>query len=266
MSSVAPEPPKIEAAPRRHWLVWAFACWLVGLAITFAGFVAVYHAGPWFSNIEAKSIRGEDLKPARGTVRNDRGAAILERPGDDGSIIVSATLDAFDAPLYRFARVRMQGAYPAGGVLLVWRNDRIDSNVNRLPVISSGGRILPVTLTALDGWTGRISGVGLIARGPLGAPLVVEGIDLVPSSVWTTIDSIVSDWLEFEPWDGGSIHFMSGGNPSLRYPLPLFLGIAFAVYWPCTSFSSCWATRPSRSRRCSPWRSSAGRRATCAGR
>ncbi len=69
----------------------------------------------------------------------------------------------------------------------------------------------------------------MIARGPLAGPLVVERIDLEPSSVWTTVDSMISDWLEFEPWDGGSIHFMTGGNPSLRYPLPFFLGIAFLL-------------------------------------
>jgi hypothetical protein len=154
---------------------------------------------------------------------------VLQQPGDDGSVIVSANLEPFDAQLYRFARVRVNGAYPGGGLVLVWRSNRIDGKVNRLPVISSGGRILPVTLTSLDGWSGKISGLGLVARGPMGGPLAIERVDLEPSSVWTTIDSMVSDWLEFEPWDGGSIHFMAGGNPSLRYPLPFFLGISFIV-------------------------------------
>jgi hypothetical protein len=92
----------------------------------------------------------------------------------------------------------------------------------------SGGRILPVALGAIDGWTGSIIGVGVIARGELSGPFAVESIELRPSSGWTTINGIVADWLEFEPWDGGSIHFMSGGNPALKNPLPLFLGISFA--------------------------------------
>ena len=229
MSSVSPETPTIAVAQRRHWLFWAFCCWIAGLALTFAGFVAVYHSGPWFANVETKTIRGEEFRPARGGARIERGAVILERPGEDGTIIVGATLEPFDAQLYRFARVRVNGAYPGGGLVLVWRSNRIENKLNRLPVISSGGRILPVTLTAIDGWSGKISGLGLIARGNLGGPLTVDRIELEPSSVWTTIDTMVSDWLEFEPWDGGSIHFMAGGNPSLRHPLPFFLGIAFLV-------------------------------------
>jgi hypothetical protein len=229
MSSVPLEEPPIPAAKPRHWIVWALACWLVALVLTFAGFVAVYHSGPWFANNDTRSVRGEEFKPARGAARVEGGAIVLERPGEDGSVIVSTNLDPFDASLYRFARVRLNGAYPAGGLVLVWRSDRLENKVNRLPVISSGGRILPVTLTAVDGWSGKISGLGLIARGPLAGPLAVERIELEPSSVWTTVDSMVSDWLEFEPWDGGSIHFMSGGNPSLRYPLPFFLGVSFLV-------------------------------------
>lgn len=229
MSSVPLEQPPAPVAKRRHWIVWALSCWLAGLVLTFAGFVTLYHSGPWFSNVEVKTVRGDEFKPARGATRADGGAIVLEGPAEDGTVIVGAVLDPFDASLYRFARVRVNGAYPGGGLVLVWRSNRLDNRVNRLPVISSGGRILPVTLTAIDGWSGKISGLGLVARGPLGGPLAVERIDLEPSSVWVTIDAMVSDWLEFEPWDGGSIHFMAGGNPSLRHPLPFILGVAFLV-------------------------------------
>jgi hypothetical protein len=218
------------AVPPRHWLFWAVSCWLAALAITFAGFVATFHEGPWSARVEPRAIPGAQLQLVRGTVRVEGGAMYLEKPAEDGSIIVSANLEVpIEASDFRIARVRIAGAFPKEGLSLVWRTEKPMKTVPRMPVQSSGGRVLPVTLGAIDGWSGKIIGVGLVSRGPLAGPLLVDRIEFVPTSVWTTIDGMVSDWVEFEPWDGGSIHFMAGGNPSLRHPLPLFLGIAMLV-------------------------------------
>ena len=229
MSSIPAEILPVPVANKRQQAYWALSCWLAGVVLTFIGFVAYFHSGPWLTNVEARTLPGSDLKPARGQVRIEGSVAILEAPGDDGNVIAAASFPPFDAANYRFVQVRMTGAYPAGGAHFVWRAQKGENTVRRVPLLSSGGRILPVTLTELDGWRGQIAGVGIIARGPMSAPLVVQSVELRPSSVWTTIDAMFSDWFEFEPWDGGSIHFMAGGNPSLAHPLPLFLGIASLV-------------------------------------
>jgi len=218
------------AATHRHWIFWALSCWAVALVVTFAVFVAAFHKGPYLSSVEPRTIAGAKLEVVRGTVRIEGDATWLEKPAGDGTLIVSARVDPpIEAGDYRFARVRIAGAFPKGDLSLIWRTDKGEAKVPRLPVISSGGRVLPIALGSIDGWSGRIIGVGLVSRGALTGPLLVDRIEFRPSSVWSTIDTMVSDWAEFEPWDGGSIHFMAGGNPSLRHPLPLFLGIAFAV-------------------------------------
>lgn len=212
----------------RDWIYWALGCWGAALALTFAGFVYVHHSGPWVSKVQPRSIPGSRLEVVRGTARVADGAVVLERPGGDGTLIASLAIDPpVEARDYRIVQVHARGAFPREGLSLVWRTDKGGERLPRVAVVSSGGRVLPNTLGAIDGWSDRIVGLGLVSRGPFAGPLVVERIDLRPASVWTTVDAIVSDWLEFEPWDGGSIHFMAGGNPSLRYPLPLFLGIAF---------------------------------------
>jgi hypothetical protein len=229
MSSIPAEPLQVPVATPGQRVYWALSCWLAGLVITFIGFVAWFHSGPWFANVEPRTFAGSDLKPVRGQVRNEGSVAIFERPAEDGNAIAAASLPPFDAASYRIVQVHTTGAYPAGGLQFVWRSQKGENTVRHAPVVSSGGRILPVTLTELDGWSGQVAGIGIIARGPLAAPLIVQSVELRPSSVWTTIDAMLSDWFEFEPWDGGSIHFMAGGNPSLVHPLSLFIGIAFLV-------------------------------------
>jgi hypothetical protein len=218
------------AAPGRHWIVWAVSCWLTGVVLTFGGFVWWHHSGPWLASVESRNVPASQLQVVRGSVRAEGESLVFERPGEDGSVVVTGAIEPpIEARDYRHVQVRATGALPREGLFFVWRTERIGKTVPRLPVMSSGGRILPIPLSALDGWNGKVAGVGLISRGPLAGPLRVHGLELQPASVWTTMGSMFSDWFEFEPWDGGSIHFMAGGNPSLRHPLPLFLGTAFVV-------------------------------------
>jgi len=218
-----------DPTPRR-WIFWALGCWLAALVLTFAGFLATYHSGPWRASAEPYVINGAQLA-VRGQGRVEGTRVLIEGPAPDGT--AAAILNFFspiEARSFRVVSVQVSGAYPPGGVSLVWRVKGSEERaVNRVELVNSGGRILPVTLGSVDGWSGSVLGIGLIARGDFRAPFVIERIELKPASAWTTIDAMVSAWLEFEPWDGGSIHFMAGGNPALKHPLPLFLGISFVV-------------------------------------
>lgn len=220
--------PTAPAIPGRHWIFWALGCWLVALGLTFAAWVATTHAGPWSPAAEPFRLEGSRLA-LRGVGQVDGSRIVIQGPAPDGIALAAANLESpLDARNYRYVTVRASGPWPSGGLSFVWRVRGEESKVRRIELSPSGGRILPVVLGSVDGWTGSVIGVGVIARGGLGGPFAIESIELRPSSGWTTIDGIFSDWLEFEPWDGGSIHFMSGGNPALKNPLPLFLGISFA--------------------------------------
>jgi hypothetical protein len=218
-----------ESAPRRHWIVWALGSWLAALVLTLTGFVLTYHTGPWLPEAQERSIPGAQLK-VRDKSRVEGSGVVLQGVGEDGNAVAIVNLDPpVEAANFRFVEVRARGEFPSGGMHFVWRVRGAETTVRKTEVLVSGSRIVPLTLGAVDGWTGSVVGLGLIARGDLSKPFLVERIDLRPSWVGTTIGGMLAHWLEFEPWDGGSIHFMSGGNPSLKYPLPVFLGIAFAV-------------------------------------
>jgi hypothetical protein len=218
------------AVPQRHWLFWAISCWVAALAVTFVGFLLAFHTGPWRTSLEPQAIPGSRFAVVQGTVRPEGEALRLVQPGRDGSLVVSANVDPpVSAADYRHVRIRLAGAFPREGLTFIWRTDRGESRVPAVRVVSSGGRVLPLALGQIDGWHGRIVGVGLALRGTIPGDLVLEGIEVAPASWWATAGRMLGDWTEFEPWDGGSIHFMAGGNPSLRHPLPLFLGVSFLV-------------------------------------
>lgn len=201
--------------------------WVAALVLTFAGFVLTYHSGPWMAAASARTITGAQLQ-VRGVSRVEQSGVLLQGAGEDGSVIAVLNLAApIDAASYRFVDVRARGEFPSGGLEFVWRVQGSETTVRKAEVVVFGGRLVPLTLGAVDGWSGKIVGLGLIARGDFREPFLVESIELRPSWVGTTMGTMLAHWLEFEPWDGGSIHFMAGGNPSLKHPLPLFLGISF---------------------------------------
>lgn len=208
---------------------WALASWLAALVLTFAGFVLTYHTGPWMAAAAARTITGAQLQ-VRGKSRVEQSGVLLQGAGEDGSVIAVLNLAApIEAAHYRFVDIRGRGEFPSGGMEFVWRVQGAETTVRKAEVVVFGGRIVPLTLGTVDGWSGKVVGLGLIAKGDFRQPFLVESIELRPSWVGTTIDTLFAQWLEFEPWDGGSIHFMAGGNPSLKHPLPRFLGIAFVA-------------------------------------
>lgn len=201
----------------------------MALLAVFGGFVAVFHSGPWSAAAEPYTLAGSQLT-LRGAGRVEGSRVVMEGAGPDGIALAALNLESpLEARNYRYVTVRASGALPSGGLSFAWRIRGQENTVRRLDLAASGGRILPAALGSLDGWSGGVIGLGVIAKGNFRGPFAVESIELHTSSGWTTVGGIVSAWLEFEPWDGGSIHFMSGGNPALRHPLPLFLGISLAV-------------------------------------
>lgn len=221
--------PETAVPAPRHWLYWALGCWAVALLVVFAGFVAVFHSGPWSAAAEPWSVAGSQLT-LRGPGRVEGSRIVMEGTGADGIALAAVNLESpLEARHFRFVTVRASGALPSGGLSFAWRVRGQENAVRRLDLVPSGGRLLPAALGSLDGWGGSVVGVGVIAKGEFRGPFAVESIELRPSSVWTTIGGLFAAWLEFEPWDGGSIHFMSGGNPALKHPLPLFAGLGLAV-------------------------------------
>lgn len=213
--------------PQRHWLLWALACWGAALVLTFAGFVLSFHSGPWTLSGETTSIMGSQLK-VHGGSRVDGGSVIFHEPDSAGNLVAVVNFDnSLDASHFRLVSVHATGGIPTGGLSFAWRVQGDERTVRKTQLDVSGGRILPMLLGKADGWTGRVVGIGLVAKGDFSAPLAVSRIDLLPASVWTTVKGIVSDWAEFEPWDGGSINFLAGGNSDPRRSLTLFAGTAF---------------------------------------
>jgi hypothetical protein len=66
-----------------------------------------------------------------------------------------------------------------------------------MPLVWIFDRILPLRLDANDGWRGTITGVALVARGNMQAPLEVRSLNLPSASAGATLAETFAQWAAF---------------------------------------------------------------------
>ena len=136
---------------------------------------------------------------------------------------------------YPLVSLRVEGLSSGTELFLWWRMKGSTGEWRSLPVRHRGEGGVTVDLSEEQPWKGEIAELGFRFRGRLTAPLRVRGVTLGPATVGSALRGLVSGWLEFEPWSGGSINYLNGGDPRSPCPLPLFiaaaLAVALAIWW-----------------------------------
>ena len=82
------------------------------------------------------------------------------------------------------------------------------------------GRLLPAVASKNPRWIGRITGLALAVRGPIGEPMRIVASSRKPAAPWKRCRS-VREWIAFERWSGTSINTVTGGADVQDLPLPL---------------------------------------------
>ena len=59
--------------------------------------------------------------------------------------------------------------------------------------------------------------------------VIVTGVSIEPGSAPAALRGLISGWLAFEPWSGGSINFINGGAPNIRFTFLLFVAASLGV-------------------------------------
>ena len=111
----------------------------------------------------------------------------------------------------------------------LWRTDYAPNKLNSVPVTLAAGRLTPVVMAKNPDWIGRITGVALAVRGPLGGPARVSGMAAKSGGVFGQLADRLGEWLAFEPWTGASINTITGGADVQELPLPTLLVVALAL-------------------------------------
>ena len=218
--AASPGPP---LAPARVALL--FGASLVACVVAYLAFAV---PGRWFSPVSDEAYGVHRLVLSRGTGAIAGDALVITRTAGDGNAVVSVTTDlrAADYPVVAWNATNVPDN---ANVALLWRTDVEPSRLNKRPLQSASGRLLPLDLHADPHWLGRITGLALAVQGSLAAPLQVAGVVAKPADARETLRDRVREWTTAETWSGASINTVAGGADAQPLPLPLLLACAIGL-------------------------------------
>ena len=212
----------------------ALAIFAIAVLACLAGYVALSVPGAWFPGAVAKSYGLPDLTLTRGT------GAVMRDALHGGDALVISAVDASGLALVTTNTDFRSGEYPIvawtganfperADVRLLWRTDYAPSKLNSTPVTIAAGRLTPLVMTKNPDWVGRITGIALAVRGPLGEPVRISGVAAKPGGAAGQLADLVREWLTFERWSGTSINTITGGADVQEVPLPTLLVVALLM-------------------------------------
>jgi hypothetical protein len=89
----------------------------------------------------------------------------------------------------------------------VWRTRENPRRTFSKPLQWLAGRVAPLHLEASDGWRGTITGLALVVRGSLPAPLEIVSVRLPSATVGATLTDTFTQWAGHFPLKGYAIAF-----------------------------------------------------------
>ena len=200
-------PEEIAPVVRPQW--WAAAGALLGLGLGVVLFCAVLaqSAGHWTSAPAPILAAGADLIPIQGTGHKEGKWFVLEAPGADGVSVLTAKLSPFQAGEFPRVEWTLDSAQPPADLIFVWRTREHPkrSYSKRLQWLVNG--VAPLELKADDGWSGTITGVALLVRSKLPAPLRVGEVRMISRSASAAASELFRQWSEGIVLRGYSVSF-----------------------------------------------------------
>jgi hypothetical protein len=201
---------------------------IVAFTVALAAYLVMAVPGAWFPSAKARSFKAAELTvPVAGAARLE-GDTLVVAPAAANMTILSLTTDLRSS---EFAAVtwNVQGVPDDAEVRMIWKSDISGNRTYQAAVTVASGRLRTVVLAGNPAWLGRIQGIALAIRGPLSAPLRVEGVSAKPFGMPQILAERVHEWLAFEPFSGASINTISGGADGQDLPLPPLVAFAVAL-------------------------------------
>jgi hypothetical protein len=196
-----------------------------------AAYVILAAPGAAFPSAERKSLSHRDFSVSKGSGRvfaqPNVGESLLVLSTDDTGIAVVSAVTDFRSSDYPIAAWRAQDLPDNADVRMLWRTDVAPTRINSTKVPVAAGGLVPVVVAADANWIGRVTGVALVIRGPLGEPPPrILGVTFRPGGIPDAVREVVGGWFSFERWSGASINTRSGGADVHALPLSLPLVVA----------------------------------------
>ncbi len=198
------------------------------IALCVAAYLVTSVPGAWFPRAEPVTWGPADFKLARGTGVVSRGALTITGTDASQTALISIATDIrstdYRAIAWDAANV------PAGAdVRMLWRSDYAPAKMNSITIPVLRGHLLPVELFEQPNWLGRISGIALVIRAPVGEPMVVRSATVKAMGAADLLRDRAREWFTLESWTGTSINAVAGGADAQEFPLPPLLAVAAAL-------------------------------------
>jgi hypothetical protein len=199
-----------------------------------AAYVIATAPGASFPSAERKSLSHRDLSVSKGSGRvfaqpNVGESLLILGTDDTGIAVVSGVTDLRSAD-YPIVAWRAQDLAEDTDVRMLWRTDVAPTRINSIKVPVAAGGLVPVVVARDAHWIGRVTGVALVIRGPLGEPPPrILGVTFRPGGIPDALREVVGGWFSFERWSGASINTRSGGADVHALPLSALLVVATVV-------------------------------------
>ena len=223
-----PTPP--ARYPREKWLA-AGLLFVFSFLILFFASLQYYWPGTWWDSHQAQGWNGEALTLVKGQGYGAQGKLTINGLAESGVALVSLPPSSFRAEDYPVVQWSISSAKPGTQVEFMWRTAENSKRGFARQLEWTGNAVVPLHLEGDTNWRGQITGLALMVRAPMDAPLTVDAVKFVP---FVPLGIVWREWFGTEQWLGTSIHFMGGNEPrQWLAPLPFVaaaLGLALLGY------------------------------------
>jgi len=198
-----------------------------------AWIVGINSGAERFGTVPPRTVNGATFKLTNGSGHPSGTSFVLES-AQDGIVTLSAEIPPFAAEKYPRIEWDLHSADPPAELAFAWRTRENPRRTYSKPIYWVGGRVAPLKLDENEGWRGTITGVALVARGALPAPLEVRSLTLPSTTAGATLAETFTQWgarfplkgyaISF-PFDAERAHFMA-----IVKTLAIACGLAMVVY------------------------------------
>jgi hypothetical protein len=212
------------AGPGARWWIVAGSLLALGLAAVLAYALARFGDGRLAEGPSPFVADGAQLLPVQGTSRKDGSSLVIEAAAADGAAVLAAKLPPFAAT--EFSRVEWAiASAQAPELAFIWRTRENPRRTysKRLRWLVTGPA--PFELTAEDGWSGTITGVGLIVAS-VNAPVRVSALRISSPTVFAATDELARQWSSRNPLRGYSVNYPFDAERG--HDLPALVAVAIA--------------------------------------
>lgn len=186
---------------------------MISAALFIVVYLYIYVPEKWFSGVAPQIISGSSFSLARGAGQTTAEALTIHQTGEDEMAIAAYQTYGIRGEDFPELEWRMTSLGPPPEAFLLWRTAENPGATFTRPLQWHGAHPASLAMSDEPDWRGEITGLALLIRGKLNAPLILYNVKLRPMNARTALADLISDWTSREVWHGGSINYIYGGRP-----------------------------------------------------